>query len=241
MRARAFHTIGRLLRGLFHVLRVARAGVGHWLLAALAGALVAATLWWALPQRWSSEGHLILRPQITYGTARGIYASVLSGDRLSTINELGAAYTWHLIADERLGRVAGALGWPESPQALRAMLEVTYEGHGILRVRATGPRPERVEQLVAAVTRDFESTIAAQNRQRLDADRILVTRSAVTLPVTTRASLPLWLGVGAAGGALLALGGLATRDARRRRRILTPLEAEQQVAVPTLAAIPSHR
>lgn len=229
MRHRLISWISRLTRGFFYALRLWRRQ-WPWLLAAVAlSVALTAMAWRALPEQWQSEGSLIITPLIV----REGY--------LLTVDSLGDHYVARMRSDESLKRLAVQFEGRLSPPQIAEALTIRNEGNGLLRVQSRLSEPNLAEALTATLLRDFEATLNAENRQRVDLDRVVVQRTAVTLPHRVRPSLATWLWRGALLGVLVAALALLARDYQQRQRIASALEAEQLVHAPTLGTIPVKR
>nr|MBA3533025.1 hypothetical protein [Ardenticatenales bacterium] len=96
----------------------------------------------------------------------------------------------------------------------------------------------QAEAITRALLLDFAHELEQENLTRPEADRLVIDLAGSSFAQPATAPWPLaalqGAGVGAALGILLVL----LRGWQRRGLVLSPLEAEQLVGAPTLAAIP---
>lgn len=222
-----------MLTVLFHLRRTFRAlhllggwlhqGWRLWISLALLGVLLGTLGALLQPPRWVSEGEIVLRPQI------------LREGHLLSVSDLGSHYALRLIEEARLARVSATLPALASDPTVRAWHE---PGVGIVRLQLYHAGPEIAERFHRALLLDFQAELAAENLTRPEADRLVVTlpRTSFARPATlpwTHAAL-----LGALGGLGLGLLLALLRGAYRHGRLHHPLEVEQLLGAPTLAAIP---
>jgi capsular polysaccharide biosynthesis protein len=220
----------RALRLLLAVIALLARSWRLWLAAALLGALLLAAHTATEPRRWASEGEIALRPRI-----------LRQGYLLST-RELTANYALRLREESRVARVLDMLGLDEDPQQVTGRVTTwTEPAAGMLYLRVEDADPARAEAITRALMVDFRDELEAENRTRQELDRLVISLSPTSF--ARPANPPLIDSILRGFGAGLALGlTLALlRGWLNRGRVRAPIEVEQLIGAPTLAAIPRRQ
>ncbi|MGB0388366.1 MAG: hypothetical protein ACPGWR_26400 [Ardenticatenaceae bacterium] len=196
-----------------------------WLASALLGGLLSAFFVLLAPRLWVSEGQMILRPKF-----------ILEGYMLST-NELGPYYAVRLAEQGRVAQVLEKLYIEEEPETVEAW----DESGPIIHLRVEHRNPLKAEAITRALMADFREELEIENRNREEADRLVIALSPSSFAHSANTPLPIMARLGFAAGLLVGLVLVLWRGWRQRARILAPLEAEQLIGAPTLGAIPKQK
>ena len=196
-----------------------------WLTIALLSLLLSAGFGLLTPRLWASEGEIILRPKF-----------ILEGYLLAT-NQLGPYYAVRVKEERRVARVLAKLRLEKAPQ----MIEAWHEPGPIIHVRVEHHDPMKAEAITRSLLADFHSELEAENRTREESDRLLIILSPTSFAHSANSPLSLFALIGFAGGLLVGLILTLWRGWRQHKRIFAPLEAEQLIGAPTLAAIPKQK
>lgn len=226
----------RVLRPLRAVLRAVRRGgmaLGRrwriWLVAAALGALVSLLLATVAPTRWVSQGEFVYRPLILWE------------GHLLAASSLNDYYALRLTAPDRVERAVDQAGGPGADGSPPIVQALPVPGQSVVRLQVTAATPDQAERVARALLVDLRDEVAAQNRLREGRDRLVAEISYTSFASPADSGAVAALLRGALLGVALAGLLVGAFEWGRRGRLRRPVEVEQLIGAPTLAAIPWHR